>query len=237
MTEKLDRILRELKSMEDPSCVAEMARYGIRSEKSYGISMKKLMAIKRRVGKDHELAAGLWSSAIHDARVLACLVDDPKLVTEAQMERWAKDFDNWAVCDGCCGHLFDKTPLAYRKAREWTARNEEFVKRAGFVLVATLTVHDKKAEDDEFLVFLPTILEAATDERQYVMKAVNWALRQIGKRNPHMNREAIRVAKRIHKMDSRSARWIASDSLRELTSEPVQTRLKRLRAKARRSSP
>jgi len=236
MTE-LDDVLEELKSMEDPSCVAGMARYGIRSEKCYGISMKKLMAIKHRVGKNHELAAGLWDSRIHDARLLACLIDDPKLVTEAQMNRWVKDFDNWAICDGCCGHLFGKTPFAYRKAREWTMRKEEFVKRAGFVLVATLTVHDKKAEDEAFLAFLPSILESSTDERQYVMKAVNWALRQIGKRNPRLNREAVRIAERIHKKDSRSARWIASDALRELRSDAVQTRMMRLEAKARRSSP
>ncbi len=214
-----------------------MAKYGIRSEKCYGISMKELMKIKRRVGRNHELAAGLWDSGIHDARLLACLIDDPKLVTEAQMDRWVKDFDNWAICDGCCGHLFDKTPFAYRKAREWTKRKEEYVKRAGFVLVATLTVHDKKADDDAFLVFLPAIIESSTDERQYVMKAVNWALRQIGKRNPRLNREAIRVAERIHKMDSKSARWIASDALRELRSDAVQNRLRRVGARARRPSP
>ncbi len=224
MRRQLKQILEELKSMEDPACVAGMAKYGIRSKKAYGISITKLMDIKRRVGKDHELAAGLWASGIHDARILACLVDDPKLVTEAQMDKWVEDFDNWAVCDGCCGHLFGRTPFAYRKAKEWTKRKEEYVKRAGFVLIATLTVHDKKADDDAFLVFLPSILEASTDERNYVMKAVNWALRQIGKRNPRLNREAMKVAERIRKLDSKSARWIASDALRELRSEPVKAR-------------
>ena len=230
MTTQLKKILAELKAMEDRTCVEGMARYGIRSEKCYGVSMKKLMAIKRRVGKNHELAQGLWESGIHDARLLACLIDDPKQVTEAQMDRWVKDFDNWAVCDGCCGHLFDKTPFAYRKAREWTKRKEEYVKRAGFVLVATLTVHDKKADDDAFLAFLPSILEASNDERNYVMKAVNWALRQIGKRNPRLNTEAIRVSERMRKSDSKGAKWIASDALRELRSEPVKARLKRMKA-------
>jgi len=229
MTDQLSKILAELKAMEDQTCVEGMARYGIRSEKCYGVSMTKLMAIKRRVGKDHELADGLWRSGIHDARLLACLVDDPRQVTETQMDKWVKDFDNWAICDGCCGHLFDKTPFAYRKAREWTKRKEEYVKRAGFVLVATLTVHDKKADDDAFLVFLPSILEASEDERNYVMKAVNWALRQIGKRNPRLNREAINVAERMRNSDSKVAKWIASDALRELRSEPVKARFERMR--------
>jgi len=218
MSTELQKVLRELKSMEDKRCVEGMARYGIRSERCYGISMTKLMAIKKRVGKDHDLADGLWKSKIHDARLLACLIDDPKLVTEDQMESWVRDFDNWAICDGCCGHLFDQTPYAYKKAREWSKRKEEYVRRAGFVLIATLTVHDKKAGDDVFLKFLPAIRRAATDERNYVAKAVNWALRQIGKRNPRLNAEAIKVAEQIHELDSKSAKWIASDALRELKS-------------------
>jgi len=227
VTDKLDRIMRELKAMEDPGCVAGMARYGIRSEKAYGVSITKLMAIERRVGKNHGLAAELWDTGVHDARLLACLVDDPRLVTEAQMDRWVKDFDTWALCDGCCGHLFDKTPFAYNKAHEWTKRKEEYVRRAGFAMIASLTVHDKKAEDEAFLRFLPEIRKAATDDRNYVMKAVNWALRQIGKRNPRLNREAIKIAEQIHKLDSRSARWIASDALRELRSDPVRARFER----------
>ena len=229
MTAKLDLVLKELKSMEDPSCVAGMAAYGIRSEKTYGVSMTKLIAMKKRIGKDHDLAAGLWKSGIHDARLLACLIDDPKLVTESQMDNWVKDFDNWAICDGCCGHLFDRTPFAYQKAREWTARREEFVRRAGFSMIAALTVHDKKADDQSFLQFLPAIRKAATDQRTYVMKAVNWALRQIGKRNPRLNREAIRVAEQIRKMDTKSAKWIASDALRELRSDPVKARFQRMK--------
>ncbi len=224
---KLDDILRELKAMEDPSCVEGMAKYGIRSEKCYGISMKKLMAIKRRTGKNHDLATGLWGSGIHDARILACLIDDPKQVTEVQMDRWARDFDNWALCDGCCGHLFDKTPFAVKKARQWTSRDEEFVKRAGFVLIAALTVHDKKAPDEVFLDFLPAIEDAATDDRNYVMKAVNWALRQIGKRNPKLNEAAIKTALDIQKANSKSAKWIAADALRELRSGEVQRRIKK----------
>jgi 3-methyladenine DNA glycosylase AlkD len=232
MTEKFDLIMRELKAMEDPSCIAGMARYGIRSEKAYGISITKLMAIRRRVGKSHELAAKLWDTGVHDARLLACLVDDPKLVTEAQMDRWVKDFDTWALCDGCCGHLFDKTPFAYKKAHEWTARKEEYVRRAGFAMIASLTVHDKKADDEVFLKFLPAIRNAATDDRNYVMKAVNWALRQIGKRNARLNKEAINVAEQIHELDSKSAKWIASDALRELKSDPVRARFERMRRKS-----
>ncbi len=229
MTESLKKILSELKSMEDPSCVDGMARYGIRSEKCYGISMTKLTAIRRRVGKDHELAAGLWRSGIHDARVLACLIDDPRLVTEDQMDEWVTDFDNWAICDGCCIHLFGRTEFVQQKAKEWTRRKEEFVKRAGFALITTLTVHDKNADDKVFLKFLPAIEKASTDERVYVMKAVNWALRQIGKRNPNLNKEAIRTAERIHRLGSKSAKWIASDALRELRSAPVKARFEKMR--------
>jgi 3-methyladenine DNA glycosylase AlkD len=172
----------------------------------------------------------LWESGIHEARILASFVDDPRLVSERQMELWVRDFDSWDVCDQCCSALFDKTPFAYSKAAEWGRREEEFVKRAGFALMAALSVHDKKAADAAFLAFLPIIKKGAADERNFVKKAVNWALRQIGKRNLSLNKAAIRAADEISKMGPKSARWIASDALRELMSAPVK---KRLRLKGR----
>ncbi len=142
------------------------------------------------------------------------------------MDRWVKDFDSWDVCDQCCGNLFDKAKAAHQKALEWSSRKEEFVKRAGFALMAALSVHDKKTSNATFLKFLEAIKKEATDERNFVKKAINWGLRQIGKRNLQLNRAAITAAKEIQKMDSRSARWIAADALRELTSAPIQKRLR-----------
>ena len=152
------------------------------------------------------------------------MVDDPEVVTEEQMERWVKDFDSWDICDQCCSNLFDKTKLAYRKAVQWSGRNEEFVKRAGFVLMAVLAVHDKEMNDREFTKFLSIIRRKATDDRNFVKKAVNWALRQIGKRNLNLNGMAIKTAKEIREIDSRAAKWIASDALRELTSQAIQVK-------------
>jgi len=154
------------------------------------------------------------------------MIDDAKLVTEEQLENWVHDFDSWDVCDQCCSNLFDKTELAHKKAVEWSRRNEEFIKRAGFVLMATLAVHDKKAKDEEFLKFLPIIKKESVDNRNYIKKAVNWALRQIGKRNQTLNKTAIKTATEIQKIDSSSAKWIASDAIRELNSEAVQKKLR-----------
>jgi len=221
------QVLKRLKSLGDPRNVEGMARYGIRSVNALGVSAPKLRALAKEIGRDHRLAAELWRTGILDARGLAALIDDPAQVTVRQMERWVKDFDSWAVCDAACGCLFDKTPYAWDKAVEWAGRQEEYVKRAGFVLMATLAVHDKKAPDDRFEAFLPLIVRYATDERNFVRKAVNWALRQIGKRSRYLNGVAIRTAQEIRRIDSRAARWIASDALRELTSEPVRSRLKR----------
>ncbi len=169
----------------------------------------------------------MWRTGIHDARLLATLIDDLAEVTQAQMERWAKDFNSWAVCDAACGCLFDKTPCAWSKAIEWTRRDEEYVKRAGFVLMAALAVHDKKAPDECFERFLPYIKQQANDDRNFVRKGVNWALRQIGKRNRRLNKLAIQTAREIRVLNTKAARWIAADALRELTSENVQARLKR----------
>ncbi len=201
-----------------------MARYGINPEKNLGVSVTTLRKVAKEIGKDHQLAQRLWSTEIRDARMVAALIDDPKLVREEQMERWVKDFNSWDICDHCCGHLFDKTEYAYQKAREWSKRKEEFVKRAGFALMAWLAVHDKKAEDKEFLIFFPLIKNESIDSRNYVKKAINWALRNIGKRNLNLNKKAIKTAKEIKKMDSKSAKWIASDAIRELTSERIQKR-------------
>ncbi len=167
---------------------------------------------------------------------LAFLIDEPSKVTEKQMEQWVKEFDNWAVCDGCCMNLFDKTIFAWKKAVEWSRRKEEYEKRAAFALMAVLAVHDKEAEDKQFLSLLPIIKREAVDERNFVRKAVNWALRQIGKRNLALNKKAIQVAKEIQKMDSRSARWIAADALRELTGTAVQRRLSRKRLRKHKRS-
>jgi 3-methyladenine DNA glycosylase AlkD len=204
-----------------------MARYGITPDKVYGVSIPKLTEIAKEIGKDHFLAQRLWEAGIRETRILASMIDDPKFVTEAQMESWAKDFDCWEVCDQCCMKLFKKTEFAYGKAMEWSAHDEEFVKRAGFVLMSCLSISDKKADDKEFLRFLPIIDREATDDRTYVKKAVNWALRQIGKRSRALNEVAIKTAREIQQINSTSARWIASDAIRELTSEAVQKRLKR----------
>jgi 3-methyladenine DNA glycosylase AlkD len=155
------------------------------------------------------------------------MIDAPEKVTEAQLERWVKDFDSWDVCDQDCSNLFDQTKFAHKKAVEWSKRREEFIKRAGFVLMAALAVHDKEADNEKFLRFLRVIKREATDERNFVKKAVNWALRQIGKRNLSLNKSAIMTGKEIQKIDSKSARWIASDAIRELTSRMVQKRLGR----------
>jgi len=221
-------ILAHLKSLADPSQLEGMARFGIHVETALGgLSVPLLRKLAREIGKSHRLAEELWTSGIHEARHLAALVDEPTQVTEAQMERWAKQFDSWDVCDGCCLNLFDKTPFAHRKAIEWSRRKEEFVRRAGFSLMAVLAVHDKAAGDEKFLRFLPVIKQKSTDQRNFVKKAVNWALRQIGKRNLRLNRAAIKAAEQIRKINSPSARWIAADALRELQSEAVRRRLAR----------
>jgi 3-methyladenine DNA glycosylase AlkD len=219
-------VVAKLRALGDPKNVEGMARFGIDVPDALGVSAPNLRKLAKEIGKDHKLAGQLWKTGIHDARLLATLVDDPVKVTVAQMERWVKDINSWALCDAACGCLFDKTPYAWDKAIEWPAGDEEYVKRAGFVLMATLAVHDKQAPDERFERFLPYLVEHATDERNFVKKAVNWALRQIGKRNRRLNKLAIRTGRQIGKLDSRAARWIASDALRELDSEKVKARLK-----------
>ncbi len=220
-----DEIMSRLESLRNPAAAAGMAKFGINTRNTLGVSLPDLRKLAKEAGKDHELALALWRLGSRDARILAALVDRPQKVTEEQMERWVVDFDSWDVCDGCCNHLFDRTEFAYRKAVEWSARDEEFVKRAGFVLIATRAVHDKTSSDAVFECFFPIIAREATDSRNMVKKAVNWALRQIGKRNLELRDGALRTAAAIHEMDSASARWIASDAMRELRSDAVRQRL------------
>ncbi|MBI5216907.1 MAG: DNA alkylation repair protein [Ignavibacteriae bacterium] len=222
---KVKNIVKKLKSLSVPESVAGMARYGIVSKTVYGVCMPTLKSMAKEIGKNHELAHQLWQTEIFDARIIAIFIEEPTEVTEEQIERWVSDFDNWAICDGACLHLFDRTPLAWKKALAWSKRKEEFVKRAGFALMAVLAVHDKKANDKQFEKLLPVIKREVTDERNYVRKAVNWALRQIGKRNLALNQKAIETAKEIQSLDSKSARWVASDALKELQSETTRKRL------------
>lgn len=213
---RLDVVIKQLKSHSNPKNVEGMAKFGINPRNTLGIPIPVLRKIGKEIGKNHLLAQQLWSSGIHEARLLAGFVDEPTLVTGRQMDSWVKDFDSWDVCDQVCSNLFDRTPFAYKKAFEWSKRKEEFVKRAGFVLMACLAVHDKKADDKKLIKFLPVIKRESADERNFVRKAVNWALRQIGKRNKNLRKEAIKTANEIINLDSKSARWIASDALREL---------------------
>jgi 3-methyladenine DNA glycosylase AlkD len=227
----VEELVRLLRGLEDPAARAGMARFGINPAGTLGVSVTTLRAIARRTVKNHRLALDLWETGIHEARILASLVDEPGRVSARQMETWAKDFDSWDVVDQVCSNLFDGTPFAVAKVAEWTGREAEFVKRAGFVLMACLVVHDKAAPDSLFLGFLPLIEREAGDDRNFVRKAVNWALRQIGKRNMKLHRAAVAAARRMRKTNSRSARWIAADALRELESEPVRARLSAGKAK------
>jgi 3-methyladenine DNA glycosylase AlkD len=215
----IDQIIDHLHKLANPDNVAGMARYGIDVEGCLGVPMPALRKMARKIGCRHDLAEGLWQSGIHEARILAGLIGDPARVTDEQMERWVLEIHSWDICDQVCSNLFCRTGLAVEKAAAWSGRPEPFVKRAGFVLMASLAVHDKKAGDDLFASFLLLIAREASDDRNFVKKAVNWALRQIGKRNPSLNLLARETAFKIGEMDTRSARWIAADALRELTDE------------------
>lgn len=232
----VDEIVKKLESLGSPENVAGMARFGIVTKKAFGVAAPDLKSLAKEVKKAikdrHTLALDLWKTGIHDARAVAYLIDDPKQVTERQMDLWAKNFDNWAIVDGTCGHLFCRTPLAYKKAFEWSERDKEFIKRAGIVLIAWLAVHDKKADDERIAEFLPVLEKNSDDDRNFVKKAVNWALRQIGKRSLMLNKLAVETAQRIKLQGTKPARWIAADALRELTSEKI---LERLQAKAQKS--
>jgi 3-methyladenine DNA glycosylase AlkD len=220
------RAIAELRGAGSRRNVTGMARFGIRAKKVYGVSKPMLDKVAREIGKNHELGLRLWETGIYDARLLGMLICEPERVNNRQMEAWVKAFDNWGVCDGTCCHLFAAAQPAWDKAVHWTRREHEFQKRAGFALAAYLAVHDKTAPDEKFVQYLKIIEREAWDERNFVRKAVNWALRNIGKRNQRLNRQALACAERIKQAGTRAGRWIAADALRELKSQAVQARLK-----------
>jgi 3-methyladenine DNA glycosylase AlkD len=220
------KIIKELKSKANPKNVAGMARFGINAKNTLGVAIPVLRQIAKQNGKSHKLAIELWNSGIHEARILGSMIDEAEKVTEKQMDAWTKDFDSWDVCDQVCMNLFCQTKFAYNKCNHWAKQKEEFVRRAGFALMACLAFKDKKSDDEKFKKFFVVIKKYSIDQRNYVRKAVNWALRQIGKRNTALNRLSIIEATKIAKLNSKSARWIATDAIRELESKAVQRRLK-----------
>ena len=220
-------ILEQFERLKNPAAIAGQRRYGITATNGYGLTLPLIRGLARDIGRDHPLAIKIWGTEIHDARLLAPMIADPRLMTSEQMNSWVTGFDSWDVCDQCCSNLFCKTPCAVEKVFEWSGRNEEFVKRAAFALIAANSVHQKKMSDDVFLSFLPLIERESVDERNFVKKAVNWALRQIGKRNRNLHSEAVDCANRLLELPSRSARWIARDALAEFGKEIVQARFRR----------
>ena len=220
-----ETVMKKLQKLSNPENVKGMARYGINPTNNLGISIYHLRPLAKEIGMNHRLALQLWDTGIHDARLLACFIDDPEQVSPEQMDAWAQDFDSWDICDQACTSLFDQTAFAYEKVRQWSEDDKEFVKRAAFSLIAGLSVHDKQVTDDKLVDFFPLIIQHSRDDRNYVKKAVNWALRNIGKRNQSLNKKAIETAKQILTIDSSAARWIAHDALRELQSQKVQERL------------
>jgi 3-methyladenine DNA glycosylase AlkD len=223
----VNEIIDKLKEKARPEQLAGMKRFGMATEQRLGVRIPDLRKMAKEIGKNHELALELWQTPIDEARILAGMIAEPQKLTGRQMENWVKDFNSWDVCDQVCMNLFDKTPLPlFEKIHDWSQRHEEYVKRAGFALIACLARHDKKTADEKFVALFSLIKSGAADERNFVKKAVNWALRNIGKRNPQLNRLALEVAYEMRQSDSKSARWIAADAVRELESDAVQRRLK-----------
>lgn len=220
-----ETVISQLKALGTEKNRVGMARFGIQTDAAFGVSVADIRRIAKPYRGNHELALQLWQTGYHEARILAAIIDDPKQVTPEQMDRWITDFDSWDLCDQTCS-LFDKTPYAEQKIEEWTKREPEFEKRAGFALLAELAWHSKTEPDSTFLRFLPTIKREAHDNRNYVKKAINWALREIGKRNTVLHQAAIACAHELLTMDTPSAKWIARDALRELTNEATTKRLK-----------
>lgn len=227
-------ILDQLRAKTDPGNLEGMARYGMSVDRRLGVSVREMRRIAKTTGKDHELAIALWRTGFAEARILASMLAAPEALTERDMEAWVQDLDSWDVCDQVGMNLFEKTPLARRKIIEWSGREEAFVKRAAYALIACLAWHDRRATDEEFLAWLPVIRHGATDERNFVKKAVSWALRHIGKRNPRLNKAAIRTARELRRLDSKAARWIAAEAIRELEDEGTQRRLRAAAATRRR---
>ena len=222
----LKDVLDKLQSKAQPEQLKGMAKYGMTVEQRLGVSVPDMRKLAKEIGRDHKLALDLWRTGIAEARILAGMVGDPAKLTEEQMEDWVKGINSWDVCDQVCMNLFEKNQLAWKKIVDWSEREEEFVKRTAFSLIACLAWHDKKASDEKFIELFPVIIRGATDERNFVKKALNWALRNIGKRNLNLNEAAINTAKEIQRLDSKAARWIAADAIRELESENIQKRLK-----------
>ncbi len=220
-------VIAKLHQLADPKHKDRLAHFGIADRRALGIPVPILRSLAREIGKDHRLAQALWKTNIHEARILAPMLADPKVCSSRLLDSWVAEIDSWDICDGFCGNLVDKTPHASEKAVAWTSRPEEFIRRAGFVVIAALAVHDKKAPDSDFERFFPLFQKYAVDDRNFVRKAVNWALREIGKRNSRLNKKAVALARRIQKLDTKSARWIAADALRELQGDNVQQRLAR----------
>jgi 3-methyladenine DNA glycosylase AlkD len=226
---RVEGILSRLEGMADRKSAAHMSRAGINPDRALGVKIPNLRGLGKEIGTDHELALALWEHGLRETMILASLVADPKQTSEELMESWASDFYDWEVCDQTCMNLFEKPPLterAYSLARRWSGRTEEFVKRAGFVLMARLAVSDKKAPDDAFSPFFEDIVREADDGRNMVKKGINWALRQIGKRNLSLRERAVKTATALRERDSSAARWVAADALRELNSEAVIERLR-----------
>jgi 3-methyladenine DNA glycosylase AlkD len=221
-------ILSELHRLASPRTKEGQARFGISGVENLGLTVPKMRALAKTIGRDHALALKLWKTGVHEARHIAVMIADPKLVDEALMEKWVKDFNSWDIVDGCCGTLFDKTPLAFEKAIEWSSRNNEFEKRAGFTMMATLAVHDKKANDAKFEQFFPHLIRESSDPRNFVKKAINWAIRQIGKRNGRLCKKAIALAREIHAKSDSASKWIASDALRELLRYQAEGKIKNI---------
>ena len=216
-------VLAWLKKKGTRRTVLGMARYGIVAKRAFGVPMGTLLSLRKKVGMDHDLAIALWASGWYEARLLASLVGDPARVTRRQMNSWAASFENWADCDTACFNLFDRTPFAWERARQWVKSPREFVKRGGFVLMACLALHDKAAADKRFLSLLPLIERGAGDERNFVKKAVSWALRGIGRRNRSLNASAVAVAKRLAQSKQSAARWVGHDALRQLSRASAMT--------------
>lgn len=223
----VEKVLEKLKAKAKPENVEGMEKFGMSAVKRLGVSVPDMRKLAKEIGKNHPLALELWKTGIPEARIVAGMIGDPDRLTDKQMESWVKGFDSWDVCDQVCMNLFEKSPLVMKKIHDWSDREEEFVKRTAFALIACLAWHDKDAQDEKFIEIFPVIKRGAADDRNFVKKAVNWALRNIGKRNLNLNMAAIETAREIKEMNSKPARWIASNAIRELESEAVQKRLKK----------
>ena len=232
-----DEVLSWLKKKGTRATVQGMDRYGIVAEHAFGVPMETLLTLAKELGMDHDLSLALWESGWYEARLLASLVGDPQRVTRRQMNAWAAGFENWADCDTVCFKLFDRTPFAWEKVHQWADSPREFVKRGAFALMACLALHDKAASDEQFLPLLPLIEKGAQDERNFVKKGVNWALRSIGRRNAALNAASVAVAKRLALSEDTAPRWVGKDALRELASPKVRAKLVRPNAAAKKHRP